>query len=253
MLRLHQSQGNRTGFSLVELLTLLVITAVLATLLMGAASRWRRTAQRAECANNLKQLTIGDLAYFTDHEEFPVMDSIVPGTIKVEHLAILAHYLRCEIPEGKPSSWPVRAKQPRWYNCPAARETGYAEGITLGGGVYTGYAYLGGIEDSPMIRRRMAKLNEPERTVAKKGLRRGVLWCDILGEFRTTEPRRYESFHAVGRRVYEDFRVSESEIEGMNRAWSDGSVEWVPIADILHRRSQGTRPPLEHLLGNFYF
>lgn len=241
------------GFTLVELLVTLVIIAVLALLIGSASMKWKRRAQQAECANNLKQLVVADLAYFGDNGEMPPADSVIPSSIRPEHLAVLAKYLNVTIPAGKPASWPKRAKQPRWLNCPAARESGYAEGATLGGGVYTGYIYVAGIEDSEMVKRGVTKLLDPEHNAHRKGLRRGVVWADIVTEFAISESRRFECFHVAARQRYSDFRFSASEVEGINRAWSDGAVDWVPIEDLQLTSAASPYRQIKHPLGNFYY
>ncbi len=247
------ARSSALAFTLIELLTTIAIIALLATLIVLASAKWKRGAQRAECAHTMKGLLIADLAYFADNGEMPPVDGLVPSSIKPEHLAILARYLHTEVPAGRPGSWPKRAKQPRWMNCPAARESGYAEGATLGGGAYTGYVYLGGIEDSIMVTRGMAKLTDPEHNAHRKGIRRGVVWADVLAEFRIGEGRRFECFHVDAKQRYEDFRFSEREIEGINRAWSDGSVEWVRREDLRLLDKPNPSLQVEHMLGNYYY
>jgi hypothetical protein len=67
------------------------------------------------------------------------------------------------------------------------------------------------------------------------------------------DPRRFEFFHARQRVKYPDFRFFAEQLDGIHRAWSDGSVEWVGGKSL---RLTGPASPdcrLQHLLGNYYF
>ena len=55
------------GFTLIELL---VVIAILAALLQPALASAKRSAQRASCESNLKQLTLCDAMYANQDEKF---------------------------------------------------------------------------------------------------------------------------------------------------------------------------------------
>lgn len=60
--------GRRPGFTLVELLVVIGIIVVLASLLVPTLARVRETAREVKCRSNLRQLMAGFLAFAADHD-----------------------------------------------------------------------------------------------------------------------------------------------------------------------------------------
>lgn len=226
------------------------VIAILGALLFPVAVKSLRQAKKTGSLQNLRNFVQADVLYHSDKGEFPPMDTIVPSTISRNRLQIVADYLDLEIPTGPVTSWPRRRQQPKWIHDPIARDSGFAEGMTVGGGIYTGYTYVGRIEESQMVRMGIATLTNPERAADRKNLRRGVLWTTTLAEFHTSDPRRFECFHYRTIFAYPDFRFKQEEVEGQYRGWSDGSVEWVPGRSISFGAG-GIQ--VRHLLGNYYY
>src|ERR1043165_4587012 len=58
---------RRVGFTLTELLVVLAIIFVLASLLLPALSRAKEEARRAKCISNLRQITLGARLWMNDN------------------------------------------------------------------------------------------------------------------------------------------------------------------------------------------
>ena len=61
-------QRSASGFTLLELLVVMTIVAILATLSVQGISRMRAVAQGATCANSLRQLGMANSLYLSEHE-----------------------------------------------------------------------------------------------------------------------------------------------------------------------------------------
>ena len=67
----------KTGFTLIELLVVIAIIAILAALLLPAISAAKTKARQTSCLNNLKQLDLSWILYYTENEDKLVRNSAV--------------------------------------------------------------------------------------------------------------------------------------------------------------------------------
>ncbi|MGD0058149.1 MAG: prepilin-type N-terminal cleavage/methylation domain-containing protein [Verrucomicrobiia bacterium] len=59
----------RNGFTLIELLVVIAIIGILAAMLLPALGKARKTALRAQCMSNVKQITMACIMYANDNDE----------------------------------------------------------------------------------------------------------------------------------------------------------------------------------------
>ena len=71
-----KTAGLQNGFTLMELLVVIAIIGILAAMLLPALQRSKLSAQRAVCANNLKQVGLAVKMYADDHA------GVLPGATR---------------------------------------------------------------------------------------------------------------------------------------------------------------------------
>ncbi|OQW96533.1 MAG: hypothetical protein BWK77_04340 [Verrucomicrobia bacterium A1] len=122
------------GFTLVELLTVIAIIAILATLLVPVVSGSRERGRRAYCQNNLAQLGKGLTMYADANREY-LPATTVDGSVSVWDMALLPYVgeatnlFRC--PSDPYLDSVPAGQQPRSYSCNGG-DGAYGEGFPFG-------------------------------------------------------------------------------------------------------------------------
>jgi prepilin-type N-terminal cleavage/methylation domain-containing protein len=229
------------GFTLVELLVVIGIIALLVAFLLPVLIGARRAANLTVCASQLRQLTAASVMYLNDERHFPDPPT-VPAFGGPLPLALTAPTLNCI---GQRLRWPelTGAERvpdlPQLGVCNVRREFDVlndpyppaAFGMTFW---LTGYAYCGGLLDvrDPVTNGNTAVAIALERVADRKGKHRGVLWADYVVLLKSNGASRgWGYFHFKDSHKLDPVLMTALEATsyaGNHRAWSDGSVEWLP-------------------------
>lgn len=165
-----RSRGR--AFTMVELLTVLAIVAVLAAIIIPVVSQTRKSARRAECVSNLRQIVIAANLFANDHKgRLPVTRNASVGTFAANpatpHDGGLVTALFPYVTGGK-----------KVFYCPEVAPSSYtfeeqsaktgAEGTSAGPYWQTGYYWLASLDGVFSVKPAFPLLaaEEPRRVLA---------------------------------------------------------------------------------------
>lgn len=116
-----QRRGEKSAFTLVELLVVIAILGILAALLLTAVTRAKRRAQQAQCANNVRQLGIALQGYVTENHAYPRGRNFTPDAIASGKVYWEQTLQASELGATKTNSFHDLIRQGVW-KCPNANE-----------------------------------------------------------------------------------------------------------------------------------
>ncbi|MDX1929230.1 MAG: DUF1559 domain-containing protein [Pirellulaceae bacterium] len=141
MLLRSRSVRARYGFTLVELLTVIAIISILASLLLPAVMMARESARRTHCQNNMRQMALATLAFESAKKSYPPIQDPIPCVSghfdEPEHawsiFTQLLGFLESEAADelNRSRSWrqdisgngPFSLFRPATYRCPNVEDT----------------------------------------------------------------------------------------------------------------------------------
>jgi prepilin-type N-terminal cleavage/methylation domain-containing protein len=144
-----------TGFTLIELLVVIAIITILAALLLPVLSAAKASAQRTDCLNNLRQISLGIHLYAGDNgDTLPAAPNVTWVSLETNHFAIFYKRLMKNYVGLHGASSP----QDKLFACPA--DTFYYDFPSLAyeaqslhdqfASDYSSYGFNGNAETNPL-------------------------------------------------------------------------------------------------------
>lgn len=154
---MRTSTPHRSGFTLVELLVVITIIGILASLLLPAVQMAREAARKAQCTNNLKQQGLAIHGFHENKKKLPSSGRpSAASTVRIGSFVYLLPFMDQEVLWDKydqsvnwsdPLNLPVTSQRITSYECPSSPKHGglldhNPDGYTAGG-AWTGIVAVG--------------------------------------------------------------------------------------------------------------
>jgi prepilin-type N-terminal cleavage/methylation domain-containing protein/prepilin-type processing-associated H-X9-DG protein len=204
----HKEKVTYTAFTLIELLIVIGIIAILASMLLPALKTAKDSANRILCVNNLKQFAQMATAYTVDN------DGLYPYGTDVDrnwHFAICQYYPPHILPN---SLYTLFINRPASWRCPSdSRKKELNTGSDAPHGSYGVSRYFGDRAPGP-INIKISRISNPS-------------YCVLLLDSRNSMPDP-----AVINTLYTERNIVQRHQSGANFAFVDNHVDWIKNIDV---------------------
>jgi prepilin-type N-terminal cleavage/methylation domain-containing protein/prepilin-type processing-associated H-X9-DG protein len=230
------------GFSLVEMLIVMVIMSLLASVYMAVFTAVREKARANVCMSNMRQIGIGLLEYVQDHDETMPIGATTGdpgGSPDVHWYEDIATYVVEHKPNGNAGAF---------YVCPGkvdyiTKAGGYGINANLVG-AYSGGSYFGSSKSLPQIFNPIstfmvcdaAQLDENSIGAVNNDPRK---WADIQtgpSDFQVTPPSSWDGTTTYYTEPPDDYNLRRPIARhqgGVNVVYVDGHIKWSHISQFV--------------------
>lgn len=214
-----------SGFTLVEMLVVIAVIAILASLLLPALGSIQEKGRNAQCVNNLRQMGVGLMLYVGDHD-----GALIPGAQPAQSggrwYNVLDAYMGNE-EQGSLTKF-ASGNRPSWQRCPSkVFNSSEMNHVTVGYGWnyygdnagHDGFGNSIGDSNGRGYGSRLVEVTKPSKTI-------------IIGDSKDLEIERTSTSQNVflyppPASVFERFRAKRHSGRG-NYLMVDGHVESLP-------------------------